>query len=451
MISGIFKNNNMILLKNANIIQFHPPKITYNVDVVIENKLIIDVGKNIGKNYKAGKEINLENRFISSGLVCSHNHFYSALSRGILADIKPCNNFLDILKNLWWKLDRAIDEEILYYSGLIGALEAVKAGTTSVIDHNASPSFISGSLTTLKKAFEKAGLRGILAYEITDRNGIEGMAEGVKESIDFSKIIDEEKKSSDSKYLIETAVGAHAPFTLSNNSLEQISEALMISNRGLHIHVSEDETDNSFSHQNFNKDVMQRLDDFSLLNEKSIIVHGVYLTDNDISILNERDSFLVHNPRSNMNNGVGYMKNLDKVKNVGLGTDGISSNMFEETKFAFFKNNDSQGKLTPNDFMRFLQNGNTLLKRYFNKNFGKIEKDFAADIVIYDYSPPTHFVYDNIAGHFIYGFSSRDVETVIINGKIVYENRKFPFAIDNIYSEAREASKKLWEKMDKIN
>ena len=103
----------MLLLKNANIIQFYPPKITYGVDVVVEDKLIIDVGKDLGKNYKADREINLENKFISNGLVCSHNHFYSALARGILADIKPCNNFLDILKNLWWKLDRAIDEETL--------------------------------------------------------------------------------------------------------------------------------------------------------------------------------------------------------------------------------------------------------------------------------------------------------------------------------------------------
>lgn len=441
----------MLLLKNTNIIQFYPPKITYNVDVVIKDKLIIDVGKDVGKNYTADKEINLENKFISSGLVCSHNHFYSALARGILAEIKPSNNFLDILNNLWWKLDRAIDEESLYYSGMIGALEAIKSGATSVIDHNASPSFITGSLTTLKKAFETAGLRGILAYEITDRNGMEGMTEGVKESIDFSKLIDEEKNSSSSKYLIETAIGAHAPFTLSNNSLEEIKEALKISNRGIHIHVSEDETDSYYSHKQFKKDVLQRLDDSTLLNEKSIIVHGVYLTENDISILNEKDSFLVHNPRSNMNNGVGYMKNLNKIKNIAIGTDGISSNMFEEIKFAFFKNNDAHGTLTANDFMKFLQNGNTLLERYFNKNFGRVEKDFVADIVVYDYSPPTHFVDENIAGHFIYGFSSRDVETVIINGNIVYENRNFPFDINSIYSEARKVSKKLWERMDKIN
>ena len=218
----------MIVLKNTNLIQFYPPKIYYNVDVIIENEIIIDTGRNVGDNYKSDKTLNLNNKFISTGLVCSHNHFYSVLVRGILADINTCNNFLDILKNLWWKLDRAIDEESLYYSGIIGALEAIKSGTTSVIDHNASPNFISGSLSTLKKAFETAGLRGILAYEITDRNGIDGMIEGVKESIKFAENIENDKRD-----LIETAIGAHAPFTLSDNSLEQIRQAIKPTHRVL--------------------------------------------------------------------------------------------------------------------------------------------------------------------------------------------------------------------------
>ena len=441
----------MLLLKNANIIQFYPPKINYNVDIVIENKKIKEVGKNVGQKYNADKVLDIKNKFISAGLVCSHNHFYSALARGILADIKPADNFLGILKNLWWKLDRTLDEESLYYSGLIGALEAIKSGTTSVIDHNASPSFIIGSLSTLKKGFEKAGLRCILAYEITDRNGTEGMEAGVKESIEFANMVDNEKASENSKYLIESAIGAHAPFTLSDKSLEKIKETIEMTNRGLHIHVSEDETDRQHSIQNYKKDVLKRLDDFSLLNEKALIAHGVYLTDNDISILNERDSFLLHNPRSNMNNGVGYMKDLFKINNVAIGTDGIGSNMFEETKFAFFKNNDEHCNLTMNDYMKFMQNGNVILERYFDKKFGIIEKGYVADLVIYDYQPPTHLAEENISGHFIYGFSSRDVDTVIINGNVVYENREFPFEISPIYSEARKVSKKLWERMDKID
>ncbi len=440
----------MIVLKNANLIQLSPPKITSEVDIVIDKELIIDVGKDAGENYKAHKVLNASDKYVSTGLVCSHNHFYSALARGITAEIKLSTDFVSILKNLWWKLDRALNKDSLFYSGLVGALESIKAGTTSVFDHNASPSFISGSLSTLKKAFEQAGLRGVLAYEITDRNGLEGMTEGINESIEFIKRIEEEKKNENTKYLIEASVGAHAPFTLSNNSFEQIYDALISTNRGLHIHVAEDQYDTSYSHHNFGKDILQRLDELWLLNEKTLIVHGVYLSENDISILNERNSFLIHNPRSNMNNGVGYMNNLYRVKNAAIGTDGIGSNMFEEVKFGYFKNTEVKGKLTMDDYLNYLQNGNVLLERYFDKKFGKIEKGYAADLVIYDYVPPTNLVDENLAGHFVYGFSSRDVETVIINGVIVYENRKFPFDINPIYLEAREEAKKLWERMNQI-
>jgi putative selenium metabolism protein SsnA len=441
----------MLLLKNANVIhQFYPPKIKYNTDVVINNDTIVDTGKDIGKNYNAEIVLDIDNKFVSAGLVCSHNHFYSALARGILANIKPSTDFVSILKNLWWKLDRALDEESLFYSGLIGALESIKSGTTSVVDHNASPTFITGSLSTLKKAFEQIGLRGILSYEITDRNGNEGMKEGINESFEFINKIEEEGKKSNSKNLIEAAVGAHAPFTLSDNSLKLIFDVVSKTKRGIHIHVSEDQYDSSFSHHNFGKDVLERLEDLNLLDEKSIIAHGVYLTANDISILNEHNSFLIHNPRSNMNNGVGYMNNLYKIKNVCLGTDGIGSNMFEEIKFGYFKNADEKEKLGMNDYLNFIQNGNLLLERYFAKKFGKVEKGYTADLVIYDYNSPTPIVDENFASHFIYGFSSRDVDTVIINGKIVYQDRKFSFDIKPIYKEAQEHAKKLWQRMNRI-
>jgi cytosine/adenosine deaminase-related metal-dependent hydrolase len=96
---------------------------------------------------------------------------------------------VSVLQNLWWRLDRAIDEEILYYSGLVGAIEAIRAGTTAVIDHHASPGFIGGSLKTLKKAFEKIDLRGILCYKVTDRGGSNEMRQGINENIAFAEMV----------------------------------------------------------------------------------------------------------------------------------------------------------------------------------------------------------------------------------------------------------------------
>jgi len=437
----------MLILKNADIINFYPPSVSHNTDVIIENGTIQNIGINIADNYHAEKVIELRDKYISPGIVCAHNHFYSVLARGITANIQPSPDFISILKNLWWKLDKTLDEETLYYSGLIGALESIKAGTTSVIDHNASPSFIKGSLKTLERSFEKTGLRGILAYEITDRNGEDGMLLGIEESFDFIKSLGTNNHS----HLIEAAIGGHAPFTLSNKSLDLIAGIIEKTGKGFHIHVAEDNYDTSYSHLFHSKDIIKRLEDYNLLNDKSILVHGVHLNNNDLEILNEHNSFLVHNPRSNMNNGVGYMGKLSNVKYVALGTDGIGSNMFEEVKLAYFKNNDAKINLTPTGFLKFLQNGNTILERYFNMSFGKIDEGYTADIVIYDYNPPTPLLGSNLAGHFIYGFSSRDVETVIVNGKIVYENREFPFEINSIYKEAQKAAERLWHKMDSIS
>ena len=175
----------MIILKNAAVFHFYPPLLEDNIDIVIDGTIIVDTGKNLARKYPSARIIDMTGKFVSPGIVCAHNHFYSALARGIQARIKQSQDFVGILENLWWRLDRALDEESLYYSGLVGAVEAIKAGTTSVIDHNASPSFIRGSLTTLRKDFEKVGLRGILAYEITDRNGKAGMRSGVEESVEF--------------------------------------------------------------------------------------------------------------------------------------------------------------------------------------------------------------------------------------------------------------------------
>ncbi|MEW5813813.1 MAG: putative aminohydrolase SsnA [Spirochaetota bacterium] len=438
----------MLVLKNATTLQFDPPSVRHGVDLVVDGTKIIAVGQNIASRYKADRVLALDGRILSPGLVCSHNHFYSGLARGIMAGIKPSPDFVSILKNLWWRLDRGIDEEILYYSGLVGALEAVKSGTTAVIDHHASPSFIKGSLKVLKDGFEKAGLRGITCFEVTDRNGITQMRAEVEENIAFAESVDAGRD--DEHHLVEALIGGHAPFTLPDEGLALLAEAVQVTGRGIHIHVAEDKYDALHSHAVYGKDVLERLAGFHLLNSKGIIVHGVHLSENDIGLLNQHDCFLVHNPRSNMNNGVGYSRRLAEVKNLALGTDGIGSDMYEELKFAYFKHKDDNGPLWPDGFLRFLQNGNILLERNFGEKFGQLEPGYKADLVISDYLSPTPLVAENIAGHMAFGMGSRDVNTVIINGRIVYENRQFPFDLRSIYEQARKAARRLWENMDNL-
>ncbi|VBB06679.1 metal-dependent hydrolase [Lucifera butyrica] len=441
----------MLVLKNATLVEFQPPAVQTGMDIVIDGTEILAVGAGIAGSYRNGRTVDLAGKLVMPGLVCSHNHFYSGLARGIMANIKPSPDFISVLENLWWRLDRAIDEEILYYSGMVCSLEAIRCGTTAVIDHHASPNFIKGSLATLKKAFEEVGLRGITCYETTDRNGgMQEVEDGVAENVDFAHLCEADKHKSNGGYLVEAMIGAHAPVTVPDGALALLAEAVRETGRGLHIHVAEDRYDVSYSHHHYKKDLIVRLTDFGLVNDKAVLAHGVYLPGEDVELINRHDAYLVHNARSNMNNHVGYNHKIPLYKHFALGTDGMGSDMLEEFKFAYFKHKDEGGPLWPDSFLKFLANGNDLLARYFDARFGRIAPGYKADLTVLAYDAPTPLVADNIGGHIAFGLDSRDVETVIVNGRIILENRQFVLAVESIYKQARKAAKRLWGNMDRL-
>ena len=466
----------MTVLANATLLQFGPPKVEPGMDIVIDSGIIQAAGKGIAADYPPDSRRDLYGKIVMPGLVCSHNHFYSGLARGIMANIKPSTDFVSQLRNLWWKLDRALDEESLYYSSIICALESIKAGTTAVIDHHSSQNYIGGSLCTLRRGFEEAGLRGVLCFEVTDRNGAAKMEEGIEENISFVRMMEEavaEEAASGpltspsdagdvpgaqgrtivpgERPLVRGMFGGHAPFTVPDGALKQIADAAEKAGKGFHIHTAEDAYDQSHSHGVYGKDLLERLDEFGLVNDKSIFAHGLFFTGRDREILNSRDAYLVHNCRSNMNNTVGYNHHLQDINNNALGTDGIGSNMFEEFTTAFFKHRDAGGPLWPDSFLAYLQNGNILMERHFGGRFGRIKAGYAADLVVLDYQSPTPLEPENIGGHIAFAMASRDVHTVIIDGVVVYENRTFPGRVDEIYCEAQQAASKLWKRMDELS
>ncbi|KUE81854.1 chlorohydrolase [Aeromonas schubertii] len=440
----------MLILKNVTAAELHPSRIREGVDIAIEGDLIKEVGNNLCARYPDAPYREMGGKLVMPGIVCAHNHFYSGLARGIMASIPPCPDFISTLKNLWWRLDRALDEESLYYSGLICSLEAIKSGCSSVIDHHASPAFIGGSLNVLRRGFMEAGLRGMTCYETTDRNG--GLAElraGVEENIAFARQLDADRQKGE-PHLMEAHIGAHAPFTVPDEGLAMLREAKQATGRGLHIHVAEDSYDLSHGHHHYGKELIARLDGFSLIDSKTLVAHGIYLSSEDIALLNERDAFLVHNPRSNMNNHVGYNQRLADYRNLALGTDGIGADMFEELKFAFFKHRDAGGALWPDSFARFLANGNTLLERNFGARFGRLEAGYKADLTVCDYGAPTPLEGANLPGHLAFGLGAGSVTDVMVEGRMVYQDRAFPFDTAPIYEQARKAARRLWARMDQL-
>ena len=436
-----------MLLKNATLVELYPPRVEGNSDVRISGTRIGEVGA--GLQPLPGEETNdMGGMVVMPGLVCGHNHFYSGLARGITASIPESTDFVSNLTNLWWRLDRALDEESLRFSGLVCCVEAIKSGCTTVVDHHASPSFISGSLSVLKACFEEVGLRGVECYETTDRNGEEGIEEGIEENRRFANLVSDEAKEGGETRLVEAMIGGHAPFTLNDRCLKGLGNLVEGSAKGFHVHISEDRFDPGYSHRYHKIEPLRRLADFGLVTERSLFAHGIFLNESDRVLLNESGSMLAHNCRSNMNNGVGYNAFLDEIDTVCVGTDGIGSDTLEEVKFAYFKHRDAGGKLGPGDFIRFLQNGNILVSRCFDDLFGRLAEGYKADLTILRYVPPTPFHADNLAGHVIFGMRSMDVHSAMVNGAFVLEDGMLRKPVVDLYEEATASAAELWRRMD---
>ena len=435
-----------IVIKNTRVMQTMPPfTVTTDVDVVITDDVIRAVGKGAGSSVQADKVINGKGKTVIPGNVCGHHHYYSGLSRGMMISAGPQNDFIQVLKEWWWRLDRGLDEEACYYSSLICSLDAIKAGTTTCIDHHASPNYIAGSLDTIANGMEKVGVRGTTCYEVTDRNfGMKEVEDGVTENISFAK-------SSKKRTLVRGMIGGHAPFTVPDEGLRLMGEAMRETGAGIHLHVGEDKYDVVHSHHHYKKDIVDRLDSFGLLTPNSLLVHGLWLNGKEIGKINEHDCFFAHNARSNMNNNVGYCQHIQDVKNLIIGTDGCGGNMFEELKLAFFKHKDETGSWWPGDYLTALARGNKLVEKYFDGKFGRVEAGYKADLAILDYQNPTPLVEGNAAGHFVWGMSSNCVESVMVNGKLVMENHSFPgLDVEDIYARAAKVAERVWEKVDKI-
>ncbi len=440
------------VIKNTRVLQTKAPTaVLEDQDIVIENDIIKEVGKGIAGNYKADKVIDGTGKTVMPGFICAHHHYYSGLSRAMLISAGPQTDLIQILKEWWWRLDRALDEESLYYSSLICSLDAIRNGTTTCIDHHESPNYITGSLSALARGMEETGLRGITAYGITDRNyGMKEIKEGVEEGIRFAKEVDA-RKARGENVLCEAMVGGHAPFTIPEEGMEMLADSAKITGRGMHLHVAEGEYDEVWSHHFYNMDIMDRLDKHGLLNDKTLLVHGIYLNEHEIELMNERGCYIAHNPRSNMNNQVGINHNLPKMKNLVLGTDGCGSNMFEESKIAFLKNRDAKMPYWPGDYLNALTHANDFVEKYFPGRFGRIEAGYKADLDILNYKNPTPLVAENIGGHLVWGMSSNIVESVFVNGRLVYEDHKFVGIDENeIYAKAAEVAKRLWQRTDML-
>ena len=372
------------------------------------------------------ERIDCSGQIVTHAFACGHHHAYSALARGMKPPAATPKNFPEKLEMVWWKLDRALDEESIYHSAKVTATLCALNGVTFCIDHHSSPSFIKGSLNIIATAFEEIGIAHLLCYEITDRNGLKDAEYSLQETDEFLS-----KK--------QGLVGLHASFTVGEDTLRSAVGLARKHNSGIHIHTAEDVSDQEHCISTYGKRVIERLSDAGALSfPKTILAHSIHIDDNERKLISGSPCSVVQNPDSNLNNRVGF-HNPDGIgEKVMLGTDGMHSDMIKSAQTAYF----SGAPATPLQIYQRLRKVHSYIKK---NNF---QGDAANNLVVLDYLSPTEIHSENFAAHLIYAMNASHVRHVISQGKLIVKDRILLTAdIHQVMKEARVSAEKLWSKL----
>lgn len=443
----------MLLLTNGKIITFNDAnRIIDNGAIAINESTIADLGPTeiLQKKYPQAIIFNLGNKLVLPGMINAHTHLYSAFACGMPV-FGSSKIFSQILNNIWWKLDRALTLEDVYYSALVTGIQAVKSGTTTIFDHHSSPAAITNSLDTIATALSELGLRANLCYEVSDRDGKKKTQQAIQENVRWIK-----KVAADSyKPLLTATFGLHASFTLTNTTLKQCSDWGNNLNSGFHIHLAEDKTDQQDAQKKYRMSVVKRLATSGILGKKTIAAHGINISQAEMEILKKSGTIIVHNPSSNMNNAVGVAPVLAMLKKrilVGLGTDGLGNDMFSEFRTSSFihKLIQKDPQVFPPEMAKQLaiENNRKISSRFFPTTIGIIAPGSYADIIVIDYNPHTPLNSKNIASHLVYGLIPAKIDTVFINGKKVLDSgRMVSVDEDTIFTKARLVAGRLWKRL----
>jgi putative selenium metabolism protein SsnA len=448
---------NTFLITNGNLVTWgDSPQIIANGALLVENGRIAAIGTtaDLVRQYPDHEQLDAQGQLVMPGNICAHTHFYGTFARGMAIPGAPMKDFPDILERLWWKLDAALLDLDVKYSALVCLVDAIKHGTTTLIDHHASPMAIDGSLDQIADAVEEAGVRASLCYEVSDRHGRENALAGIAENVRFLSSLRPRQSP-----LLAGSFGLHASLSLSDETLTDCVAAAQGLETGFHIHVAEHEADEYDSLFKYDKRVVARLAKAGILGPKTIVAHAVHVDPAEMNSLRTRGVWVTHQPRSNMNNAVGAA-DVEGMLRLGipvcLGNDGFSNNMWAEWKTAYLLHKVAHRDPRRMNGMDVVQMGvtnNAALAGIFwpDQPVGVLAEGAAADIIFVDYQPPTPLSAGNLPWHIIFGFESSMVTTTIVNGRLLMRDREL-LTLDEeaIMARSRELAAAVWQRFNKL-
>ena len=422
-----------------------------NGAVAIEGTKIAAVGETeaIKKQYGDAEFIDAKGGVIMPAFINTHEHIYSAMVRGL--SIKGYNpkGFLDILDGQWWTIDRHLTLEQTKYSAVETLISCIRNGVTTVFDHHASFGQIGGSLFTIADVAKELGVRACLCYEISDRDGMDKARESVMENAEFIRYA-----LKDDTDMIAGMMGMHAQFTISDATME-LAAANKPDEVGYHIHVAEGIEDLHDCLKKYGKRIVDRLMDFNILGEKTLLGHCIYINPHEMDLIKDTNTMVVHNPESNMGNACGCPPTMELVHRgilTGLGTDGYTHDMIESYKVAnvLHKHHLCDANAAWGEVPKMLfENNAAIANRYFKTPLGVLKEGAAGDVIVVDYNPPTQLDASNINGHILFGMTGRDVVTTVANGRVLMKDREIKVIdVEEAMAKCREESAKLWHSIN---
>ncbi len=418
--------------------------------VAICDGLIASVGATaaLQADFPGTKFIDARGRVIMPGLINAHTHLYSAFARGMVLKDDAPGNFSEILDRLWWRLDKALTLDDVYWSAMVGMVASIRNGVTTIFDHHASPGAVPGSLFRIADAARQIGVRSCLCYEVSDRDGAEVAGQGIEENRAF---LEHCKDAGDER--LRGLFGMHASFTLSDETLSRCGEVAAELGAGFHVHTAEAASDAESCRREHGLSIVERWRDFGILGGRTLAVHCVHVDEREIGLLHESRTNVIHNPQSNMGNAVGCAPVLKMMRSgvrVGLGTDGYTPDMFESMKAANLlqKHSASDPRVAWAEPPQMLFRENTAIaSECFGRPVGKLIAGAHADIILVNYDPPTPMNAVNLNGHIHFGFTGGAVETVLIGGRIVMDSRQLlDLDEQEVMAKSRGAAAEMWKR-----
>jgi putative selenium metabolism protein SsnA len=404
--------------------------------------------------YPDAQELDAGGKLALPGSICAHTHFYGAFARGLAIPGPAPRDFPEILQRLWWTLDKALDADTVRDSAVVCLADAIRRGTTTLIDHHASPNAIEGSLTLIGDAVKQAGLRACLCYEVSDRDGPDKAKAGIAENVRW---IEEVRARRDPT--LAGTFGLHAALTLSDTTFEAALAAAQRLDVGFHIHAAEGPADQEWSQQQFSTRVVSRLQRSGILGPKTIVAHAITIDPWEMGLLRETCTWVSHQPRSNMNNAVGVADIPAMLRGgmpVCLGNDGFSNDMFVEMKTAYLLHkshaNDPRVMGGYDVMTMAYRNNAALAATFFPQPIGVLAPGAAADVILLDYHPFTPLHSGNLPWHLLFGFDGGHVTHTIAAGQLLMADRRL-LTLDEaeIAARARQHAPALWDRFNQLS